>query len=46
MTATFLYIDVASVPMTASFLYIDIAFVPLTASVLCHRNRGYIDIEE
>jgi hypothetical protein len=34
MTVSFLYIDVAPVPMTASLLYIDVASVPMTASFL------------
>jgi hypothetical protein len=44
MTASFLYIDVASVSMSESFLYVDVVSVPMTASFL--RNRGCIDMDE
>jgi hypothetical protein len=31
MTASFLYIDAASVHMAESFLYFDVASIPMTA---------------
>jgi hypothetical protein len=46
MTASFIYIDVAFVPVTASFLYIDAACVSMTATFLYIDVAGYIAIEE